>query len=191
MKDIKQLEVEFVQNSDKRGNNTFKQIKRNDKAALYRRFDMEGKPQEFEVFKIKVAGGLEVFGRFYDKYEQYPGSASFGKSAWSTTSEVIANRMFDRLTNGLDVHGNTEPLKKQDRVVGTKGRKKTLRAEVVLPTDKKLFNMKDLLSINKEWNQPVLYVQLQKFIQDKKVELAEKRQTGRGKPTNFYRVTPV
>lgn len=97
---MKLLETEFVMNADKRGDMTFKQIKRNEYAALYRRYRMDGTPMEFEVFQVKVAGGTEIFGRHYDKYEQYPGAASFGRTAWATGDQARAEQIFDEITKG-------------------------------------------------------------------------------------------
>lgn len=188
---MKTLEKEFVLNADKRGDNTFKQIKRNEYAAIYQRFNMEGKPLEFEVFAIKVAGGTEIFGRYYDKYEQYPGAAAFGRTAWSTNSIQRADQIFDEITKGQGKRKEGQdsvptPVKVR-KVGGKRGRPRVERPEIVLP--KKKFCMKDLITVNKTgWSQPTLYIELMKLVKQNKVVEAERKQLGRGRPVVFYKV---
>lgn len=189
---MKILETEFVMNADKRGNNKFVQLKRNEYAALYQRFDMDGRPLEFEVFQIKVAGGTEIFGRFYEKYEAYPGASSFGRTAWNTTNKVFAEKIYDEITRGKGkrydgVIGGELP--KRNVVKGRKGRPRVERPAIVIP--KKKFCMKDLVQTNLTgWNQPTLYVELMKLVKaDKVVEAERKRVTGsRGRATVFYKI---
>jgi hypothetical protein len=188
---IKKLETEFVLNADKRGDNTFKQVKRNDFAAIYHRFDMEGKPLEFEVFAVKKAGGTTVFGRYYEPYEQYPGAAAFGRTAWSVNSIQRAQQIFEEITagKGLRKQGQVTDkpvLVKLKKVKGVKGRPRVARPELVLP--RKQFCMKELLAVNTGYTQPVLYIDLMKLVKQNKVVEAERKQLGRGRPVVFYKV---
>ena len=183
---MKKLEVEFVLNADKRGDNTFRQIKRTDNVAMYRRFDMEGRGLEWEVFVVKVAGGKEIFGRHYDKYEQYPGASAFGKHAYSLASEEAAERIFEELVKT----GGKRP--KEKRIVkkkgnGQRGRPKAKRPEIKLP--KKRFCMKDLVKLNtKGWTQPTLYLELKRLMKTRKVQEVARESKGRGRATVFYKV---
>lgn len=189
---MKILETEFVENADKRGDNRFVQIKRNQYAAIYRRFTMDGKPREFEVFQIKVAGGNEIFGKFYEEYEAYPGAAAFGKTAWSVPTEDSANRIFDEITRGEG--------KRKDGVVETpkpvkvvsvgpkrgRGKRAAVRPAVVFPAGK--WNMKELAKANaKGWTKPSLYIAVQGMLKDKSVVEVERKSTGRGRATVFYK----
>jgi hypothetical protein len=188
---MKILETEFVLNADKRGDNTFRQVKRNEHAAIYQRFNMEGKPLEFEVFQIKVAGGNEIFGRYYEEYEQYPGAAAFGRTAWSVNSLQRAQQIFDEITKGQGKRNEgkeTKPIAvKVKKVGGKRGRPRVSRPEIVLP--KKKFCMKDLVTVNKAgWSQPTLYIELMKLVKQNKVVEAERKQLGRGRPVVFYKV---
>jgi len=189
---MKTLEKEFVMNADKRGDNRFVQIKRNEYAALYQRFAMDGTPLEYEVFQIKVAGGTEIFGRFYEKYEAYPGASAFGRTAWSTTGKVFAEKIFDEITRGkgkrYDGHiSESKPVVLRPVVKGKRGRRRTERPEIILP--KKKFSIKDLVKVNPQgWTQPTLYLELTKLVKTHKVVEAERKQTGRGRPMVFYKV---
>lgn len=183
---MKLLEKEFTQNADKRGNNKFVQVKRNDTAAIYRRYAMDGRPLEFEVFTIRQAGGCEIFGKHYDRYEAYPGAAAFGKTAWSTPFEDRANEIFEMLTKGDKPGQSTEPsVVRVKNVGGKRGRKRVVRLAVVLP--KKKFCMKELLSLNTTWSHPTLYFELRRMIKAKKVVEADRVSMGRGRPTVFYK----
>ena len=190
---MKLLETEFVQNSDKRGDNKFVQVKRNDFAAIYQRFDMDGKPLEFEVFAVKVAGGTEVFGRFYEKYEQYPGAAAFGRSAWSVNSLDRAEKVFTEITTGKGLRKEGQALVnpvvvKVRNIGGKKGRPKANRPAIVWPK-KAQFSMKDLVAVNKVgWSQPTLYVEITKLRKLNKVLEACRKQNGQGRATVFYKV---
>lgn len=189
---MKLLETEFVMNADKRGDNKFVQIKRNEFAAMYRRFDMEGKPLEFEVFAVKVAGGTEIFGRFYDKYEQYPGASAWGRSAYTALTEGQAEQIYQEITDGKGKRKEgqeiTKPVVVKVRNIGgKKGRPKANRPAIVWP--KKKFSMKDLVSANKNgWSQPTLYIEVTKLVKLNKVVEAERKQQGRGRATVFYKV---
>lgn len=95
------LEKEFVSNYDKSGNNKFIQVKRNNKAAVYRREKMDGKIVGFEVFKIKVQPAGTKFPNGVvttEDQEKYPTANVFGKWAWFVNSEIRANVWFDRIS---------------------------------------------------------------------------------------------
>ena len=185
---MKKLETEFVMNADKRGDNTFKQIKRTDKVAMYRRFDMEGRGLEWEVFAIKVAGG-DVFGRHYDKYEQYPGAAAFGRHAYSLASEEAAERIYAELVKtGGKKPKTPKPIKvKVKRPGAGKGRPKANRPEIKFP--KRKWTMKDLAAANKKgWTKPTLYIEVTKLVKSGKVVEVDRVSQGRGRPTVFYKI---
>ena len=188
---MKLLETEFVQNSDKRGDNKFVQIKRNEHAAIYRRFDMNGLPLEYEVFQVKAAGGNEIFGRYYEEYEQYPGAAAFGKTAWSCVSLETAERIFLDITTGEGSRKGgskiTHPKAVKIRVAAPRGRRRVKRPEIVFPkTD---FNMKNLVKLNTiGWTKPMLYLAVTNLVKEKKAVITRRKKGNRGKPTTFYKI---
>lgn len=81
---MKQLETTFTLND-----NTFTQVKRNDKAAMYRRETLDGQFVSFEVFAV----------RSKDETEVYPTEAAVNKWLYAPISEDRANIWFDRFTN--------------------------------------------------------------------------------------------
>lgn len=189
---MKLLETEFVQNSDNRGDHKFVQVKRNEFAAMYRRYNMEGKALEFEVFAIKVAGGTEIFGRYYDKYEQYPGASAWGKTAFTALTEEHAERIYQEITTGKGSQKDGRAIEKP-RVVkvkvkgGKKGRPSAKRPAVVLP--KKQFCMKDLVAVNQNgWGQPTLYIEVKRLLKAKQIVETARKPMGRGRPVVFYKV---
>ena len=91
---MKQLETQFTQND-----NVFTQVKRNDKAALYKRTNLEGGFVSYEVFAIKTKAEAEV----------YPNQTAMSRWAWCPVAEDRANLWFDRLTNGDVVIPEVDP----------------------------------------------------------------------------------
>lgn len=89
---MKKLEHTFIKD-----NNLFTQVKRNDKAALYKRTTMEGALVSYEVFAIMTKNDAEV----------YPNQNS--QWAWYPISEDRANNWFDRITSGETVIPQVDP----------------------------------------------------------------------------------
>jgi len=83
---MKQLLNTFVADD-----NTFTQLERTDKAALYERKTLEGVLVSYEVFAVKTKNDTEV----------YPQKNAFGKWAWNASSDAKANVLFDRLNEGV------------------------------------------------------------------------------------------
>lgn len=91
---MKQLETQFT-NED----NQFTQIKRSNKAALYKRETMEGNFVSYEVFAVKSKNGQEV----------YPQKHAFGKWAWCPISIDKAEIYFNRIDSEETVIPNVDP----------------------------------------------------------------------------------
>lgn len=83
------------------GGHTATLVKRNDKAAIYRRETAEGQFVSFEVFAIMTKDGAEI----------YPNQKAV-QNRWCTcpTSEAKANTWFDRFVNGEVVIPNVDPV---------------------------------------------------------------------------------
>lgn len=67
-------------------------VRRTPKKCIYLRSD-----GYYEVFIVKVAEEEYVFDKLYPKREVYPCSEDFGKTAWTTSSEKRAIKIFDRI----------------------------------------------------------------------------------------------
>lgn len=103
------IQPAFLTNADKCGDHIFTQIKRTGNVAVYRRNEVDtNKLIGFEVFVIKTVKAGTVFAKggtpTENDYESYPGSSSFGKSAWFCVTEDRAMERFDQL-----VEKNSEP----------------------------------------------------------------------------------
>ncbi len=75
------------------------QIKRTNKAAMYKREGLDGSFVCYEVFAIMTKNGNEV----------YPNPSSFNKWAWCPVSEERANQWYDRLNKGEIVIPQVDP----------------------------------------------------------------------------------
>lgn len=73
----------------------YKQVKRGEKAVMYRLHGAEF--VSFEVFKIKVRKATEMMGKHIPEREKLPGNEDFGVWAWETNTEDKAEAIFQRL----------------------------------------------------------------------------------------------
>jgi hypothetical protein len=98
---MKEIPKQFVCNADKSGDHTFTQIKRDDLVFLYQRAPVEtNKVKGYEVFVAKVVpqgAPLPNGTAVSESYEQYPGAAAFGKTAWYFNHISGAEKRFAEL----------------------------------------------------------------------------------------------
>ena len=186
---MKKLQKEFTANYDKVGNNKFIQIRKENGVAIYERQNMDGTHRSYEVFIVKVVpkgtplpGGNKV----QETYEQYPGCAAFGRTAFDCKTIDRAEERYDELVQKVkdsaeakeEAEKTGQPIKR-----GRKSNPKT--ATVKVPTGK--FTMKMLIS-EYELPQPTLYLIVKKWIAESKVGVVDsvKNESGRGKPALVY-----
>ena len=177
---MKTLEKEFVMNADKTGNHTFKQLRKEDGVALYERVRPDGSHFDYEVFVVKtVKAGTALPGgkKVEEDYEQYPGAAQWGKTAWSPASLGAAEEKFDQLV---------AKLKSEAGLPKRRGRKSKAPASITLPKGK--FTMKVLIE-KTGLTQPVLYLRIKALMQaGKVVEVGRvKSESGRGRAQVVYK----
>jgi len=184
---MKQLETQFV--SGEGGFSidplTYTQIVRSDKAAIYSR-SRDGRIKDYEVIKIRVLKkGTKIFQKVLeDDEEQYATTSLWGKFGWSFGNLTSAQNKYDEL--------NTEPVV-EETVEGydaepKRGRTAKVRGEVSYPTTDK-WTVKDILTINLDYDQPTISLFLKKQIEGNKVKLVgqvEKADGQRGKSANLY-----
>lgn len=170
---MKKLEKQFTMNADKVGDNTFTQVKREGKVAIYKRTRPDGEIKSYEVFIVKTVekGAPLPNGKTVEEtYESYPGSASFGKTAYDCKTLDRAEERFAEL---LEKVKNSDEAKEESIKSGKpvkRGRKaSTNKKTVPLPTGK--FTMKMMISDTGE-KQPTLYNIIQKWIAEGKVKVA-------------------
>lgn len=182
---------------------TYTQVIRNNNFAVYER-SLDGKVKDYETIHIKILkAGTRIFQQVLtEDEERYPGTSEFGRSAWSFTGngKNAAINKFNQLTE--DKNEAVEPKKvvedkgfkalienKLSQKPKIRGRKRKERPAIVYPTVEQWL-MKDLLTLNPKWNQPLAYIQLKKDVGLGKVkEVARiKNQTGRGRASVAYQV---
>jgi len=179
---MKTLSTEFTMNADKCGEQIFRQMRKSDGVAMYQRIRRDGN-YGYEVFIIKtIKAGTALPGgkSVAEDYEQYPGAAQWGKTAWSPRGRGAADEKFDALVKRL----RSEVGQPKRR-----GRKATASSKFVVPSGK--FTMKMLIE-QTGMTQPVLYIRLQKLIKEGKVVEVDRvrTETGCGRLAVVYQTKP-
>jgi hypothetical protein len=180
---MKSLSTEFTMNADKCGETVFRQMRKNDGVAMYQRIRPDGGIKGYEVFIIKtIKAGTALPGgkSVAEDYEQYPGAAQWGKTAWSPGSEAAADEKFDALV---------KRLRSEVGQPARRGRKAVAATTFVVPSGK--FTMRMLIE-QTGMTQPVLYSRLQKLIKEGKVVEVDRvrTETGRGRLAVVYQTKP-
>jgi hypothetical protein len=96
---MKPLETEFRKNGYH-----YKQITRNDKAAVYSQDDTW-----YEVIKIKVHGEREFAGRIIEAGESYPSAERWGTLGWTYGTLKDAMTKYEQISKEQDVSDTTKP----------------------------------------------------------------------------------
>jgi hypothetical protein len=185
---MKKLEKKFTMNADKVGDNVFTQIRREAKVAMYQRSWPNGAIKSYEVFIIKtVEKGTPLPNgkKVEETYESYPGSASFGKTAFDCKTLDRAEERFDEL---LVKVANSEQAAEESKRTGkpNKGKRSTTAKPVVkLPSDK--FTMKMLMD-QTGYTQPQLYPIIKEWMECAVIGVVGKIKTesGKGRPSLIY-----
>jgi len=186
---MKDIPKKFVKNCDGVGDNTFIQVKKEGNVYMYRRERMDGTVKSYEVFLSKfIAKGTPLPNGAVEKEDRmaYPGSASFGKSAYDCKTEDQAEIRFEQL-----VKKSKDSEEAKDEAVRTgkpnRGRRKAKKMEVNKPNGK--FTMKFLVE-STGYSQPQLYPIVQQWLTSGTVAVVgkQKPESGRGKPSLVYEV---
>ena len=181
---MKKLQYTFTANYDKMGEMNFTQKKRNGNVAMYERNWQDGRFCSYEVFLVKTVkagaklpNGCEVV----ESYEVYPTKNHFGKTAYSVSSIERAEKRFSELQDTVRI--------KEENPGVRRGRKSTVTAEVVIPTDR--FTMVELFkeNVTNGWTKPMLYLRLQALVKDGTLKCVgvKPNKIGRGKPSKIYK----
>jgi uncharacterized membrane protein len=188
------VQTSFLTNADGTGDQVFTQIKREGNVAIYRRDRVStGHTYGFEVVVLKQvkAGQPLPGGNVVEKdYESYPGSSSFGKSAWFFMSEADAELKFDKVVKTLSTTPTVEVEATEvvgDVVVPVVEVKKKNDTTWVIPQGE--FTQADFAKANGLPERGTVYNILQSVINKGIVKLADRRKIGGGRPTSFYTAT--
>lgn len=175
------LQKQFTSNFDKVGDCEFTQLEKHEgkdnNVYIYER-KRDNKLFSYEVFisKRRLKGQPLPGGAFEaEDREQYPGAAQFGFTAKETRNFEQAKVFFREFIDKLDT-------KEENQDHPENKKKKTL----VLPDGN--FCIKDLVVLNPNISQPLIYVEIQKLIKLGTIEIKDRKKSvsGRGKPTVFY-----
>jgi hypothetical protein len=187
---MKTLKESFLANHDHCGQHSFELVKRTDSVAMYKRTN-NGRVFGYEVFKIKLRlkgqpfpnGSVESEDR-----ECYPGTSSFGKTAWFFPSESVANIKYDLLVNGPVTKAKMENVIKKSSSTGKRGRPKKTPVNLSFPDSE--FTLNDLIKINSSLKikRSTLYIQVRNLVKCDVINIVgeTKSQSGRGKPMKVY-----
>ena len=188
---MKKLEKQFVSNNDKVGNNNFELVRRQGNVAIYHRTDMNGNHRSYEVFivnVVKAGASLPGGGTVKETYEQYPGSAQFGRTAYDCKTLERAEERFDELCKKVMEREQAAEDDRKNGVVRRRGRRsKTTKVNVVMPSKGSRFNMKMLIA-ETGLTQPRIYPMVKQWLSDGLISVVEsvKSETGRGRPSLVY-----
>jgi len=188
----KPLETEFTYTGFRH-----RQLKRTGDVALFHKVALKGTlhPKDydagFEVVKVTRHNGYDLAGHHFPPAEQYPGSEQWGRNGFTCNTLLEAEIKFDTLLN-VDTKSEVVITERVSAPTGKgkRGRVAKVRAEVVYPkTD--TWTVRDLLTLNPDYDQPVISLFLKKQVEANKVKtagLAPKAPNQRGKAANLYSV---
>jgi hypothetical protein len=195
---MKRLEKVFKSNADGTGIETFEQIKRIDRVAMYRRTRKNGTIHCYEVFEVKIVPKGTVFAKgtppTTEDAESYPGKSSFGKFAYCCSTEERAHFRFDELVekikNRTTEAADDADLENSDVAPLVRSGRRGRPAKAIsmpIPRSGERFTMRQLML----WSgasQPNLYNRLKVLITNQLVSVAgEIRQANtRGKSQIVY-----
>lgn len=190
---MKKLQKEFTGNFDRVGNTKFIQRKKENGVAMYERQNMDGTFRSYEVFIVKVVpkgtalpGGNTV----QETYEQYPGCAAFGKTAYDCKTIDQAEKRFDELVKKVkDSNDAKEESIKTGKPI-RRGRKASPKVNVKMTLNKGSKFTISMLSTYTGVDSMFIRKAVKQWLIDGVISVtgSVKSESGRGKPANEYTV---
>ena len=190
---MKKLQKEFTGNFDRVGNTKFIQRKKENGVAIYERQNMDGTFRSYEVFIVKVVpkgtalpGGNTV----QETYEQYPGCAAFGKTAYDCKTIDQAEKRFDELVKKVkDSNDAKEESIKTGKPI-RRGRKASPKINVKMTLNKGSKFTISMLSTYTGMDSVFIRKAVKQWLIDGVISVtgSVKSESGRGKPANEYTV---
>lgn len=190
---MKKLQKEFTGNFDRVGNTKFIQLKKENGVAIYERQNMDGTTRSYEVFIVKVVpkgtalpGGNTV----QETYEQYPGCAAFGKTAYDCKTIDQAEKRFDELVKKVkDSNDAKEESIKSGKPI-KRGRKASAKMNVKMTLNKGSKFTISMLSTYTGVNSVFIRKAVKEWLADGVITITGevKNESGRGKPSTEYTV---
>ena len=190
---MKKLQKEFTANYDRVGNTKFIQIKKENGVAIYERQNMDGSTRSYEVFIVKVIekgtalpGGNSV----QETYEQYPGCAAFGKTAYDCKTIGSAEERFDELVKKVKCSNDAKEESIKTGVPVKRGRKASTKMNVKMTLKKDSKFTISMLNTYTGVNTVYIRKAVNEWLESGAITVSGvvKSESGRGKPSIEYTV---
>jgi hypothetical protein len=190
---MKKLQKEFIGNFDRVGNTKFIQLKKENGVAIYERQNMDGSFRSYEVFVVKVIekgtalpGGNSV----KETYEQYPGCAAFGKTAYDCKTIVSAEERFDELVKKVKCSNDAKEESIKTGVPVKRGRKASVKMNVKMTLKKDSKFTINMLTTYTGVNIVYIRKAVNEWLESGVITISGvvKPESGRGKPSTEYTV---
>ena len=188
---MKKLQKEFTANYDRVGNTKFIQIKKENGVAIYERQNMDGSFRSYEVFVVKVIekgtalpGGNSV----QETYEQYPGCAAFGKTAYDCKTIASAEERFDELVKKVKCSNDAKEESIKTGVPVKRGRKASTKMNVKMTLKKDSKFTISMLNTYTGVNTVYIRKAVNEWLESGAITVSGvvKSENGRGKPSIEY-----
>ena len=188
---MKKLQKEFTGNFDRVGNTKFIQIKKENGVAIYERQNMDGSTRSYEVFIVKVIekgtalpGGNSV----QETYEQYPGCAAFGKTAYDCKTIASAEERFDELVKKVKCSNDAKEESIKTGVPVKRGRKASTKMNVKMTLKKDSKFTINMLNTYTGVNTVYIRKAVNEWLESGVITVngTVKSENGRGKPSIEY-----
>ena len=188
---MKKLQKEFTANYDRVGNTKFIQIKKENGVAIYERQNMDGSTRSYEVFIVKVIekgtalpGGNSV----QETYEQYPGCAAFGKTAYDCKTIASAEERFDELVKKVKCSNDAKEESIKTGVPVKRGRKASTKMNVKMTLKKDSKFTINMLNTYTGVNTVYIRKAVNEWLESGVITIngTVKPENGRGKPSIEY-----
>ena len=188
---MKTLQKEFTGNFDRVGNTKFIQLKKENGVAIYERQNMDGSTRSYEVFIVKVIekgtalpGGNSV----QETYEQYPGCAAFGKTAYDCKTIASAEERFDELVKKVKCSNDAKEESIKTGVPVKRGRKASTKMNVKMTLKKDSKFTISMLNTYTGVNTVYIRKAVNEWLESGVITIngTVKSENGRGKPSIEY-----
>ena len=188
---MKKLQKEFTGNFDRVGNTKFIQLKKENGVAIYERQNMDGSTRSYEVFIVKVIekgtalpGGNSV----QETYEQYPGCAAFGKTAYDCKTIASAEERFDELVKKVKCSNDAKEESIKTGVPVKRGRKASTKMNVKMTLKKDSKFTINMLNTYTGVNTVYIRKAVNEWLESGAITVSGvvKSENGRGKPSIEY-----
>ena len=188
---MKKLQKEFTGNFDRVGNTKFVQLKKENGVAIYERQNMDGSLRSYEVFVVKVVpkgtalpGGNSV----QETYEQYPGCAAFGKTAYDCKSIDQAEKRFDELVKKVKTSNDAKEESIKSGKPVKRGRKASTKINVKMTLKKDSKFTINMLSTYTGVDSVFIRKAVNEWLSSGAITISGvvKSESGRGKPSTEY-----